>query len=91
MCYVQQAYLNRTRTPRCPRGNDRTMVNLSQLDWHVQSHNKQNSWWANDSKGIPLRRVCDECEQLLEELYAPEILGLEGRYEDVVEDQIDFE
>ena len=52
-------------------------------------HEKHNSWWAHDVQGIPLRRVCDDCEHLLEKEYAPEVLGISGRYEDVVEEQIE--
>jgi len=65
------------------------MVNREGLQFHRRSHDKMNSHWAYDAKGIPLCRVCGECEHLLPLLYAPEVLGLRGRYEDVVEECID--
>lgn len=65
------------------------MVKSFQLDSHRKVHNKMNSWWARDIRGIELCRVCDECEHLLSEVYAPEVLGTCGRYEDVVEENID--
>lgn len=33
------------------------------------------SWWANDAQGIPLCRVCDECERFKLSRYRPEILS----------------
>lgn len=64
-------------------------MNDNQLRIHKMSHDKQNSWWMNDAKGIPLSRVCDECLEHVEAQYAPEVLGISGRYEDVVEDRIE--
>lgn len=26
------------------------------------NHNRENSWWEHDARGIPLARVCDKCE-----------------------------
>lgn len=37
-------------------------------------HDKTNSWWAYDARGIPLRRVCEQCEHLLRREYRPEVL-----------------
>lgn len=56
---------------------------------HKQTHTKQNSWWLNDVKGIPLSRVCDECEQAVIDSYPPEVTGECGKYENVVEEQIE--
>ncbi len=57
---------------------------------HVSTHTKQNSWWLNDAKGIPLSRVCDECINAVKSRYAPEVLGRgPGRYEEVVEERIE--
>lgn len=64
-------------------------MSKDELRSHRQEHNKSNSWWANDAKGIPLCRVCDDCEETALSEYAPEVLGLRGRYEDVVEECID--
>lgn len=33
------------------------------------------SWWAKDARGIPLCRVCDECEEEKLARYRPEILS----------------
>lgn len=59
------------------------------LRTHRESHTKANSWWLHDAKGIPLCRVCCECLQAARECYAPEILGISGRYEDVVDEPIE--
>ena len=32
------------------------------------------SWWVNDGQGIPLAKVCDECESAKLSQYRPEIL-----------------
>ena len=60
-----------------------------QLRAHKQTHDKSNSWWMNDARGIPLCRVCDECIKDSQKQYRPEVLGLSGNYEDVVEEQIE--
>lgn len=33
------------------------------------------SWWVNDAQGIPLCRVCDECEAEKLARFRPEILS----------------
>lgn len=33
------------------------------------------SWWENDAQGIPLCRVCDECQEAKLSRYRPEILA----------------
>ena len=38
------------------------------------NHTKENSWWAYDGRGIPLRRVCVKCEEEALSKYRPEIL-----------------
>lgn len=64
-------------------------MNRDQLHIHKQTHTKQNSWWLNDAKGIPLSRVCDDCIEAVKSTYAPEVLGEYGNYEDVVEEPIE--
>ena len=66
-------------------------MNQRHLAIHKQSHTKENSWWLNDAKGIPLSRVCDTCEEEVKKQYQPEVLGESGRYEDVVEERIEPE
>jgi len=66
-------------------------MDRQQLSEHRQTHTKQNSWWMNDARGIPLCRVCDTCIQAAKATYRPEVLGEEGRYEDVVEERIEPE
>jgi hypothetical protein len=64
-------------------------IDRDNLYLHKQSHTKQNSWWLNDARGIPLSRVCDECIHAVKSMYRPEVLGEYGDYEDVVEEQIE--
>jgi hypothetical protein len=68
-------------------------VTLENLRMHCQGHDKQNSWWAKDAKGIELRRVCDKCEHLLVEEYSPAVLGFSSYqdvvYEDIVDEPIE--
>lgn len=33
------------------------------------------SWWENDAQGIPLCRVCEDCEREKLSKYRPEILS----------------
>ena len=66
-------------------------MNRDELRRHKMSHTKQNSWWLNDAKGIPLSRVCSECVQDVIGSYPPEVTGRSGRYEDVVEENIEPE
>lgn len=61
------------------------------LQAHKATHDRSDSWWLNDAKGIPLSRVCDACIDAVLDRYEPEMLGLRGRYEDVVEDPIEEE
>lgn len=62
-----------------------------ELQAHKATHDKFNSWWLKDAKGIPLSRVCDECIDEVRKGYSPEVLGEYGEYEDVVEDTIEPE
>jgi hypothetical protein len=64
-------------------------VTRDNLSAHRQEHNKQNSWWLNDIRGIPLCRICGDCETVAESTYKPEVLGLSGDYDDVVEEQVE--
>jgi hypothetical protein len=66
------------------------MKNADWLRAHKARHDKQNSWWLNDAKGIPVSRVCDECVNAVKAGYAPEVFG-GGHYEDVVEETIEPE
>lgn len=52
-------------------------------------HEGQHTRWVHDARGIPLCKVCDLCEHTLPERYAPEVLGICGRYEDVVDEPIE--
>ncbi len=52
-------------------------------------HNKQSSWWLNDAKAIPIRRICDNCVDYWLGYYSPEVLGISGSYTDVVDDNIE--
>jgi hypothetical protein len=63
-------------------------VTQANLNEHKQTHDKTNSFWLNDAKGIPVSRVCDDCIQTVKSNYHPEVFG-EGRYEDVVEEPIE--
>lgn len=60
-----------------------------QLREHKATHDKSNSWWMNDAKGIPLCRVCEDCIEVVQKTYRPEVLGISGSYEDVVEETIE--
>lgn len=64
-------------------------MNDQELYEHKQTHTKANSWWVNDARGIPLCRVCDDCEEKAMSTYKPEVLGSFGRYEDAVEETIE--
>ncbi len=66
-------------------------MNDKELRAHKATHDKSNSWWMNDGRGIPLSRVCDKCIREVKKGYSPEVLGESGRYEDVVEDTIEPE
>jgi hypothetical protein len=55
----------------------------------TDTHTKCNSWWLHDAKGIPLARVCVECEAQVRDRYSPEVLGERGAYEDMVDEQIE--
>lgn len=37
-------------------------------------HNKHNSWWEYDARGIPLCRVCDKCKAKRLRGYRPDVL-----------------
>jgi hypothetical protein len=32
------------------------------------------SWWANDARGIPLKRVCEKCEREKLKEFRPDVL-----------------
>lgn len=64
-------------------------VTKQNLNEHRMNHTKANSWWMNDVRGIPLCRVCDDCERVARSTYRPEVTGERGRYEDVVEERIE--
>ena len=64
-------------------------MDRQQLQKHKATHNKENSWWLNDARGIPLSRVCEQCVTDVKKNYKPEVLGEAGEYEDVVEEPIE--
>jgi hypothetical protein len=33
----------------------------------------KSSWWLNDAQGIPVSRVCEDCEAKVKAKYRPEI------------------
>ena len=43
-------------------------------------HTNENSWWEYDARGIPLARVCDQCEKEVLSRYRPEVLT-DSQYE----------
>lgn len=67
-----------------------TMTN-EELRNHKSAHDKTNSWWLSDVRGIPVSRVCDKCINVIKSQYKPEVFGEGGKYEDVVEEQIEEE
>jgi len=67
------------------------ITNDSQLREHRETHTKANSWWLNDARNIPLCRVCDKCVEYVLTMYPPEVLGISGRYEDIVDEQVEEE
>jgi hypothetical protein len=50
-------------------------VTHDELRQHKQTHDKQNSWWLNDAKGIPVSRVCDHCIRAVKAQYEPAVFG----------------
>lgn len=40
----------------------------------ITDHTKQNSWWENDARGIPIARVCNKCKDEVLSRYRPEVL-----------------
>ena len=65
-------------------------ITAENLREHMQTHTKGNSWWMNDARGIPLCRVCTECQEAACATYKPAVTGRGAdRYEDVVEEQIE--
>jgi hypothetical protein len=68
------------------------MMTPAQLQAHKSTHNKANSWWLCDARGIEVSRVCDDCIDAVKAQYNPAIFG-EGpvSYEDVVEEPIEPE
>jgi hypothetical protein len=60
-----------------------------ELSQHRQTHDKSNSWWMFDARGIELCRVCGECEESARATYSPAILGTEPGYEEMVEEPIE--
>lgn len=61
-----------------------------QLQAHLSSHTKENSWWLLDAKGIEVTRVCAECIGAVKSRYKPEIFDV-NQYENVVEEPIEPE
>lgn len=59
-----------------------------QLAEHMQTHDRTNSWWLRDARGIECSRVCDECEATVRLRYKPEIFDI-NTYDDAVEEPID--
>lgn len=64
----------------------RTYAEEGPVDEH-QHEPGDGSWWVNDAQGIPLCRVCDECEKQKLSQYRPEILS--GYDQNDVDEPID--
>jgi hypothetical protein len=56
------------------------MVTLENLNIHKRTHDRQNSWWLRDIKGIEISRVCEDCESVVKSQYNPWVFG-EGEYD----------
>jgi hypothetical protein len=41
-------------------------------------HDRTNSWWEHDARGIPLARVCDHCKADVLKRYRPDVLNNPG-------------
>ena len=54
---------------------------------HILNHSKETSWWLHDIQGIPLCKVCDDCEDHVKSLYPSWIFNSQYRY--YCEDQIE--
>lgn len=44
------------------------------------NHTREESWWENDARGIPLARVCERCADAVLAQYRPDVLT-NSRYE----------
>jgi hypothetical protein len=55
----------------------------------MPAHKCVSSWWVYDAKGIPLCRVCNECEKEKLARYRPEILT--GYDQKDVDEEIDYD
>ena len=51
------------------------------------NHNRVDSWWEHDGRGIPLARVCEKCYDQVMSRYDPKIL--EWYTQADVDDQIE--
>ncbi len=70
------------------------MANMTRKEFraHQKTHNKSNSRWMHDVKGIPLCRVCGVCTNAAIASYKPAVIGIqgsEGYYEFAVEEPIE--
>lgn len=66
--------------------------NEEQLREHKCTHDKCNSWWLCDARGIEVSRVCDSCIDDVKHQYNPAIFGESDiPYEEYVEDTIEPE
>jgi hypothetical protein len=44
-----------------PGGLDRNQIPIIIMPMSNCNHTRNDSWWENDVRGIPLARVCDKC------------------------------
>jgi hypothetical protein len=50
------------------------------------NHDKTNSWWLFDSKGIEVCRVCEECYDATIKQYNPSIFDGYDNIDETIED-----
>lgn len=92
LCEIASSKVGNSKEPskeESPKVEKPNINSDEELRKHREQHTKENSWWMNDAKGIPLCRVCDECEREARSKFKPEVLGESGNYEDEVEEPIE--
>jgi hypothetical protein len=66
-------------------------VTKENLRDHKMTHDKSNSWWLRDAKGIELCRVCDDCEEVSIDQYPDWVTGRSAGYAENVDEAIESE
>jgi len=75
VCEVCEKLVDKVSSVKINADNDMVCAPCKNSILRRHLCDRNDSWWENDARGIPLCRVCDQCQEAKLSQYRPEILS----------------